>query len=298
MLVWLVDGPQAVIGFIDIGVARMKGPWVWTFGYGLASFVRNRGRLLPACLNGVLVPSEATATATGRIERSTFHRNAWRYSVPITILGAFLTAVYGIPAQGLVWLILFVGVCSIYYIAGYLLCHFIEVTMAFHELFESMETVEFKRAYSPLHLENLTTYLAITTTLGLIGIYAGFRGTLTAGFVFHQDVWRTFLSTPLVLFLPGTLFYDYYPRYVLRSIVQHKVFATMERLGTSDELNARILVCDLKEGAVLSSQILPFLDYKSLPSYLIAIFFALSVAYNNDPAVKVFFKYVFNVGSK
>ena len=72
----------------------------------------------------------------------------------------------------------------------------------------------------------------------------------------------------------------------------------MERLGSSDELSARALVYDLKEGAVLSSQILPFLDYKSLPSYLIAIFFALSVAYNNDPAVKFFFKYVFNIGSK
>ena len=206
LVVWRFDGRQAAIELIDIGVARMKGPWVWIFGYGLASFVRNRGRLLPACLNGVLVASASTATATARIERSTFHRNAWRYSMPITLLGAFLTAVYGIPAQGLVWFILFVGVCSIYYVAGYLLHHFIEVTLAFHELFESMDTVEFKRAYSPLYLENLTTYLAITTTLGLIGIYAGFRGTLTAGFVFHEDVWRTFLSTPLVLFLPGTLF--------------------------------------------------------------------------------------------
>jgi hypothetical protein len=111
-------------------------------------------------------------------------------------------------------------------------------------------------------------------------------------------VWRTFLSTPVILFLPGTLFYNYYPRYVLRKILQHRVFKTMEQLGTADETNAKSLILDLKESAFLDSQILPFLDYKSLPSYFIAIFFTLSLAYNNDPAVKAFIKYVFNLGAK
>ena len=105
------------------------------------------------------------------------------------------------------------------------------------------------------------------------------------------------MSTPLVLFLPGTLFYNYYPRYVLRKILQYKVFRTMERLGASDESNAKALLLDLRESAVLNSQILPFLDYKTLPSYMLAIFFAISLAYNSDPAVKSFFNYVFNLGS-
>jgi hypothetical protein len=172
--------------------------------------------------------------------------------------------------------------------------------MAFHELYQSMDSVEFRRVYNPLHLENVTTYLALTTTLGLVAIYAGFRGTLTAGFRFHAEVWKAFLSTPLILFLPGTLFYNYYPRYVLRKILQHKVFRTMEKLGASDDLGepgTKALLLDLRENAVLSSQILPFLDYKSLPSYVLAVFFAISLAYNSDPAVKVFFNYLFSLGS-
>lgn len=297
IIVWIADGRQAVIQLIDVAIKRMKAPWVWTFGYGLAWFIMHRGRMLPAALDGVLVPNETTARVMGRIERSTLHRNACRYTIPITFVGVFLTAMYGIPSKGVAYFLIFVGVCSIYYVAAFLLFHFVEMTLAFHELFESMEGINFRQVYNPLHLENLTTYLALTTGLGLMAIYAGFRGTLTAGFQFQHDVWRSFLSTPLILFLPGTLFYNYYPRYVLRKIVQHKVFKAMERLGSADDANAKDLLFNLKESALLNSQILPFVDYKSLPSYLIAIFFVISLAYNNDPAVKTFMKYLLDLGS-
>jgi hypothetical protein len=296
-LVWVVNSYAAALALLEISVARMKAPWVWTFGYGLAAFVSRAGRLLPAALDGILVPSEVTAAALSRIDRATRHRNALRYTVPLTGLGVVLTAFYGIPLHGLAYALVFVGVCAIYYVAGFLLFHFVEVTLAFHHLLEGMDTVEFRRLYSPLHLENVTTYLALTTALGLVGIYAGFRGTLTAGFEFPQEVWRTFLATPVVLFLPGTLLYNYYPRYVLRKILQHRVFQTIERLGVSDETDARKLVLDLKESIVLSSQMLPFLDYKSLPSYLIAILFVLSLAYSNDPAVRAFVSYLVRFGS-
>ncbi len=298
LFVWLADGKQAAIGLIETSVLRMKGPWVWTFGVGLASFVMSRGRVLASALDGVMVPNEVTAAATARIDRSTRHRNAYRYTIPITLLGVVLTYMYGIPNRGLAYTLLFLGLCSIYYIGAFLLFHFIEVIAAFHMLFESMDEVEFRRVYSPLHLENLTAYLAITTIIGLIAIYAGFRGTVTAGFEFQHEVWRVFLVTPVILFVPGTLFYDYYPRYVLRKILQHKVFRVMERLGASEELDARSLVLSLRETSATSSQILPFVDYKTLPSYLIAVLFVISLAYNNDPAVKAFVEYITNLGSK
>jgi hypothetical protein len=298
LLVWLFQGRQEALGLVDTAIVRMKGPWVWTFGYGLAFFVMDRGPALAASLNGILVPREVTAAAVVRIDRSTHHRNAYRYTVPITVLGVFLTYVYGIPNRGLAYVFLFLGVCAIYYIAAFLLFHLIEVIFAFHGLFEDMDQVDFKRVYSPLYLESLTTYLAISTVLGLVSIYAGFRGTVTAGFEFEHQVWRVFLVTPLVLFVPGTLFYDYYPRYVLRKLLQHKVFKVMERLGAPDTLDTRSLLMDLRETSASSSQILPFVDYKTLPSYLIAILFVISLAYNNDPAVKAFVEYLSHLGSK
>lgn len=292
LLVWAVDGRHEALGFIGTAVVRMKGPWVWTFGYGLAFFITDRGRFLPAALDGVLVPNETIAAVTARIDRSTRHQNAWLYTLPITLLGVLLTFAYGIPHRGVSYVLLFLCVCSIYYVAGFLLFHFLEVTFAFKMLFESMDAVEFRRIYSPLHLENLTSYLAITTVIGLISIYAGFRGTVTAGFEFQHEIWRVFLFTPLILFVPGTLFYDYYPRYVLRKILQYKVFKVMERLGASDGLDARSLMLDLKEASTVNSQILPFVDYKTLPSYLIAVLFVISLAYNNDPALRAFIDYI------
>jgi hypothetical protein len=297
LIVRVVAGAEAALALLDLAILKMKGPWVWTFGFGLASFVMDSGRKLPATLDGILVTNETTAAALSRIERSTYHRNALRYTFPTTFLGAFLTAMYGIPQAGFSYVAIFAGVCAVYYIGAYLLFHFVEITLAFHCLFENMDSVEFKPRYSPLNLENLTTYLALSTTLGLVAIYAGFRGTLTAGFQFTHEVWRAFLTTPLILFLPGTLFYNYYPRYVLRKIVQHKVIRTMERLGAADEEGAKGLVYDLKECGALNAQILPFIDYKSVPSYVIAIAFAASVAYNNDPAVKTFVQYLLGKGS-
>jgi len=297
-LVLLINGRQEALGFLETAVVGMKGPWVWTFGYGLAFFIMDRGRALPLALDGVLVPSELTTKVSHRIAASTYHRNALRYTAPLTLLGVFLTYAYGIPNRGVAYVLLYLCVLLIYYIGGFLLFHFIEVTFAFKMLFDSMDQVEFRQIYSPIHLENITSYLAITTVIGLISIYAGFRGTVTAGFEFQHEVWRVFLLTPLILFVPGTLFYDYYPRYVLRKIVQHKVFELMTRLGASDGSDASGLVDKLQRAAATNSQILPFVDYKTLPSYLIAILFVINLAYTNDPTVRGFLQHLIQMGSK
>jgi len=297
-LVLVINGRQDALEFIQTAIVGMKGPWVWTFGYGLAFFIMDRGRAFPLALDGVLMPSELTTRIAHRIAASTYHANALRYTVPITLLGVFLTYAYGIPNRGVAYVMLYLCVLLIYYIGGFLLFHFIEVTFAFKMLFDSMDQVEFRQIYSPIHLENITSYLAITTVIGLISIYAGFRGTVTAGFEFQHEVWRVFLLTPLILFVPGTLFYDYYPRYVLRKIVQHKVFELMTRLGASDGSDASGLVDKLQRAAATNSQILPFVDYKTLPSYLIAILFVISLAYNNDPTVRAFLQYLTHIGAK
>jgi hypothetical protein len=315
LLVLVVNGRQEALAFLNTAVIGMKGPWVWTFGYGLAFFIMDRGRILPLDLNGILVPTELTTEVANRVQASTYHSNALPYTVPLTLLGVFLTYAYGIPNKGLSYILLYLCVLSIYYIGGFLLFHFIEVTFAFKMLFDGAVSkslasvqagtleddsdpgVEFRKIYSPLHLENITTYLAVTTVVGLIAIYAGFRGTVTAGFEFQHEVWRVFLLTPLILFVPGTLVYDYYPRYVLRKIVQHKVFELMTRLGASNSSEADGLVDKLQRAAAVNSQILPFVDYKTLPSYVIAILFVISLAYNNDATVRAFLQYLAHMGA-
>ena len=60
LIVWAFNGRPAAIALVDFAVVQTKGPWVWTFGYGLATFVTKRGRLLPLDINGVLVANEVT----------------------------------------------------------------------------------------------------------------------------------------------------------------------------------------------------------------------------------------------
>lgn len=175
-LVWLTAGRAAALRLIETGVVDLNGLWVWTLGYGLASFVAIQGRRLPLDIGGVLEPSVTTFDATKRIDAATQHRRALWYTVPITLIGAALTAGYGVPGGWVAAAFTYLAICAIYYVAGFLLFHFVEVTLAFHTLLERQDDVQFRRVYSPMHLENLTNYLAITTALGIAGIYAGFRG--------------------------------------------------------------------------------------------------------------------------
>lgn len=288
-VVLLFEGKTAALDALHVTVQNMKGPWVWAFGYGLMSFIMVMGKSLGNELNAILEPGEDTAKTILLLERSTLHRHALRYTIPITLLGVLLTFAYGIPLSGLGKWLVGLGIVSIYYVGAFLLTHFIGVTAAFHGLYKHMDEVDFRSRFSPLHLENFVNYLAITTGLGAMALYVGFRGTLTADFNFAHEVWQTFLITPLVLFLPATLFYNFYPRYVMRKIVQHKVFQTMNKLGISSDEDTKSLLLDIKETAMIHSQILPFLDYKTIPSYIISVLFVFSLAYHNDLTVKAFF---------
>ena len=278
-------------------MVNLIAPWVWTFGYGLMTFIMRAGNSLANDLNQILEPSNTTARVIGKIERSTMHKFAWPYTVPITILGVLLTFMYRVPHYGLSYVLISLGIISIYYVGAFLLFHFVEVTTAFHMLLEDMTSVTFNRLFSPLHLDNVISYLSITTILGTIAIYCGFRGTLTAGFDFHHEVWRFFLTTPLILFLPATFFYNFYPRYVLRKVLQYKLLHYMTSIVHSEVEDIKSLVADIRDVATVYTQMLPFVDYKSLPSYIVAILFVISLVYNHDPILKSFFVYLLGLGS-
>lgn len=282
--------------FLEITITGMIAPWVWTFGYGLMTFIMTSGKSVANELNQIFEPGEEIAKATIRIEKSTLHRSALLLTLPVTILGALLTFMYRVPHYGASYYLITTAVISIYYVASYILFHFLGVLSAFHGLYENMPSVRLNRYLSPLHLDNLMNYFSLTTVIGALAIYCGFRGTLTAGFEFRHEVWRVFLTTPLILFLPVTLFYNFYPRYVLRKIIQYRLLVYMNKLTESNIDDAKSLLLDIRTVAMVNSQMLPFVDYKSLPSYIVAIVFVITLLLNNDPVVKSFFKLVLGLG--
>ncbi len=284
-----VDGREAAESLVTLSISGMWAPAVWTLGWGLETFVRREGRGAPNTLTNVLENGPISHDLAASLDRSTRHRSALPYTLFTSAVGVVLTFAYALPVDGIGRIFVFVAVVSIYYVAGFLLFHFVQVTAAFNRVYLRLSEVRFRTVYDPMSLEAFTTYLAITSTLGVVAIYAGFRGTVTAGFLFPSEAWRPFLLTPIVLFLPATLLYNYYPRYVLRKAVHHRVFEAMARLGESLSTDdTRGLMLDLREAGAISSQILPFVDYKSLPSYLLAVFFGVSLVLQGDPAVRDF----------
>ncbi len=294
----IVQGADDGSRFLELTVHDLQGLWVWTFGWGLALFIRREGLGFGNSLVSLFEPSDALSTMVGMIEQSTSHRRALALTGPISAFGFLLTVSYSIPTdRWWRWLVV-LGITSIYYVAAFILWHFLGVIRAFNVLYNEIEFVRFRAESNPVHLEAALNYLTITTTLGVAAIYAGFRGTLTAGFRFPTGALRTFLVTPLVLFLPATLLYNFHPRYVLRTILQHSLFAAMKRIREANPEDMRSLLLDIRDLGITNAQILPFMDYKSLPSYIIAILFVLSLAYHNDPTVRDFFVYLLGLNQR
>jgi ABC-type uncharacterized transport system permease subunit len=53
-LVLIVQGPDAAIALLTTSVVGMKCPWVWTFGFGLATFIKRQGGSFAEALNGAI----------------------------------------------------------------------------------------------------------------------------------------------------------------------------------------------------------------------------------------------------
>jgi len=295
LLVRVFEGQGQASVYLELTLRAMLGFWVWTLGWGLVSFVRSEAPAFTNDLVSILEPSGAVGRSVGILERSVLHRAALPLTASVAGAGLLLTLVYGVPLSGIGYWAVVLGVTSIYYASSFLLWHFLSVLRAFQLLLMSADNVRFRDATSPLHLESLLSYLSLTTTLGVLAIYVGFRGTLTAGFLFEHESLKAFLLTPLILYLPATLLYNFHPRYVLRRLIQHRVFRAMNRLSVAKVPDLQQLVLEIRELGLTNAQILPFIDYKSLPSYAISILFVLSLAYHNDPAVKGFLGYLLGV---
>ena len=274
--------------FLKIAVSDMKGLWVWTLGVGLMVFIMRHGQSFANTVRSLLDDSDTAHESVAQIALATQHRTAIRFTVPITFAGTLLTLVYRVPHTGASYWFLTALVIWIYYVASFLLAHFVGVISAFNKLYKRLDSVRLRVGFNPLSLENATTYLVLTTTIGVFSIYSGFRGTVTAGFDFIHPVWRSFLTTPLVLFLPATLFYNYYPRHVLRKIIQYRVLLAYAAIEESD-INARQIAQEVRDATSLNHELLPFIDYKSVPSYLVAAWFFANLVYSQDPAIKAFF---------
>ncbi|WP_157046976.1 hypothetical protein [Maridesulfovibrio salexigens] len=279
---------EYALRFLEITVLDMNGLGVWCCGVGLMFYVTKHGKEIAQDLNMVFTPSKAIFDVISKIEKSTLHKKGIFITGPVTLVGVFLTFHYTAPHYGASAFIIYAAVVFIYYTASFLLYHFCMIIAAFNSVYRDAEGLQIEKDVNGFNLENVSSYLSLTSTVGLLAIYFGFRGTVTAGFSYSNPIWEYFLVTPLILFLPGTFFYNFYPRHVLKKIFQYKIFSKLLSITTKDDLDIKNSILEIKEASLLNSQIAPFADYKNIPSYLVGIMFLLNVVFAHDPAIKEF----------
>ncbi len=160
------------------------------------------------------------------------------------------------------------------------------------------------RKAPPLEYETINNFFAITATVGVFAIYFGFRGTLTANFqnIAIQELYRKFLILPIALFLPITLVYSFYPRYVLKKIYDNDIIGQIRSLENLKEksLGGNISVIErfelekyiseIKEKLMAERNQLPILTYKDSPSLLLVILMLLQLIVQYDRVIGDFLK--------
>ena len=308
ILTYFMQGEATALGLMKAWVVDFNGLLVGAAGYGLLFFVWSKGKAILAQLNNLLdVPPEHASKLLKLHHRTT----SWLWinfiSVPITIAGAIILWNCRFPLTGFAHLYLAICSISIYYVASSILAFFVYTLVLFSYIEDQSQrgstTRLTRKRRVGMDLETIDSFFVISSTIGVASIYLGFRGTLTANFVNTPEVFKSLLILPTILYLPATLCFSFYPRYVLRKIAECDILCRIqefeddaEKLQPStlkDGLELRKLILELKDKMVSEYKASPLLSIKDAPSLTISILLVLQFVFQKDSVVSGFFGNLF-----
>lgn len=302
----------------ELMAAQLTTAWLSTFsgvsvaaaGYGLLFFVaRERHRIGPALLNVFEVPDECKQDFRRRLSAI----RAWslrRYvTALLTLIGGIVLVRAGIPLNGFAHWYLTAAVVSYYLIGAYILMIFVAILSVFayvddHASPDAAQRFRLRVPLRSIAIKTIDSYLIISALLGLLAIYHAFRTTLTA-FAGAPGPYYELMVLPLFFFVPATLVYSFYPRYVLREVWDSDTHVLLERVapdslldGSSDpkaQLELHVLLIEVKAKMVEERKSVPLLTFKDAPALLLAAFTAFQFFLQKDPVIVNFFKLIFKL---
>ena len=308
LVAYVLQGDQMARDFLKSAAYHFDGLLVFAAGYGLLGYVRSTGRSLLSQLIQVVELQPDDQPMLLHLERRAV---AWRWTnaiaLPLTAVGAVALWNCGYPLDGFARFYLALWTTSIYYVASAILAFYIFVIALFKFIEERSESAVLQRAALSRKVQVMDSFFVISATMGVVAIYLGFRGTLTANFVYPSAVVRDLLVMPIVLYLPATLFYSLYPRHVLRHLVALDAVRMTEDLehwmlerppaDLKDELELRRLVMEIRERTLAERQAMPLLSLKDAPSLTISILIFIQFVLQRDSVVAGFFDGLFHRGT-
>ena len=313
LIIYFTQGEQAALFFIETSIVKFNGILVGATGYGLLAFVHSSGkRMLGVLLSVVSTPDDYAATLAVRVRRVTSWAWVLLLAVPMTIIGGTVLWRAGFPMGGFARIYLATATISIYFVASSILAFYVYTILLFRYLEQYSGTsvdprFQLKCSFASMDLQMIDSFFVVSSTIGVAAIYFGFRGTLTANFVGTTELFRKLMVLPLVFYLPATLCYSLYPRYVLRQISECdtlQMVEEFERQATGqaagqdlndfkNNLELRKLIFDIKEKMINDRRAVPLLSLKDAPSLTMSIVIVIQLLAQKDSVVANFLQSVF-----
>lgn len=305
--IYFLQGGEVASQFMRAWVVDFNGIVVGAFGYGLLWFVHKNGKPVLAQLQNIMSFSDEVAVDLMKLHcRATSWRHAMYIAAPLTALGGFVMWSCKFPLTGFAHYYLATCSISIYFVASSTLAFYLFTMHEFNYLERIIDggdsaKVSFKSPSSQLDMDSINLFYVLSATTGVFAIYAGFRGTLTANFVDVFPPFKQLLVLPVLLFLPATLCYSFYPRYVIRKIENRDTLRKFQELETmtpegstvKERLELRKLILDIKEKTHKEIQSNLVIGSKDSPALVMSLVIAIQFVLQNDGMINRFFTDLF-----
>lgn len=308
VLTLLLQGEPMAAQFTTAWLSTFSGILVGATGYGLLFFVtRERHRISPALLNVFDVPSECQPHFKRRLSTIRSWSLRGYVTVLLTLVGGTVLVRAGIPLNGFAHWYLTAAVVSYYLIGAYMLMIFVAILSVFayvddHASPDTIQRFSLRVPLRSIDIRTIDAYLIISALLGLFAIYHAFRTTLTA-FTGAPRPYYELMILPLLFFVPATLVFSFYPRYVLREVWDSDTYMLLERvapdslLDGKDDPKARLelhkLLIEVKAKMSEERKSIPLLTFKDAPALTLAAFTVIQFIVQKDPVLVNFFKSIF-----
>jgi len=307
-IAYYIQGPEIAGQLFESYIFNFDGILIIGFGYGLLWFIKSTKAQICNSLLNILEISQDCQISILRYQKWIISpiRNHLM-SILVTTIGGTILWNCGYPLYGFSKYFLAATSISMFYIAGQMSGYFIGTILIFRKLDELRPDIKIINNASPYEIDNLNMHLLLCSTLGVIALYLAFRGTITANYTFNYNglLFRRLLVYPIISFLPGILFANFYCRYVLRKLQENEILQKIESLhelskieidkidDNKQKLEIEKLFIEIKEKLVVEKNKIPLLGLKDSPALFVSVIFIIEFAAKNDDVINTFFKNLF-----
>lgn len=301
----MLQGKEMALDLFNAWIFEFNGILVGGVGLGLLWFIHTYGNNLLNSVNNILnMPDELQEVFIGANNKlvSIFWKNL--ICIPILLLGGFILWQCNYPLEGFAKYYLAVCSISVYYIAGYILSYFVFTLNLFMLIEKNLARLSIKKEVTYFDMDSFNSFFIITSFFGVLAIYFGLRGTLTANFLFADIEFKRFLVLPIVLFLPTTLIYSFYPRFAIKKIYENDLLKRIqqvevnsigieEKISTIKErLETQKILLEIKEKLLIERNKFPIFSLKDSPSLVMSLIVLIQLVLQNDTTISSFIDFI------